>query len=107
MWMGFGWPARGPLEHRDTAFSSLVELSTRIREARMVISQVTAWSDPAAFQLRLLQDYLAGVRTPSDLKKPDWNATDLTFCASCVGNSERWACPGRIVTASCAVLNIV
>src|SRR5271168_4127816 len=31
VWLGFGWPARGPLEHGDTAFESLVELSTRIR----------------------------------------------------------------------------
>ena len=48
VWMGFGWPARGPLERKDNApfmgswlvssstpFTSLVELSTRIREARM------------------------------------------------------------------------
>jgi VWFA-related protein len=68
VWMGFGWPPRGPLEQRDTAFTSLVELSTRIREARMVICQVTPWSDPAVFNFDYT-NYLAGVRTLADLKK--------------------------------------
>ncbi len=69
VWMGFGWPgAHGLYEDKDTAFSSLVELSTRIREARMVISQVTARTEPAAFTfIDPYKDYLAGVRTPSGL----------------------------------------
>jgi VWFA-related protein len=67
VWMGFGWPARGPLEPRDTAFASLVELSTRIREARMVISQVTSWSYPISVSNFHCTDYVAGVRTPPDL----------------------------------------
>jgi VWFA-related protein len=83
VWMGFGWPARGPLERKDNApfmgswlvssstpFTSLVELSTRIREARMVISQVTAWTDPMVSDFDY-RHYLAGVRTLSDLKKPE------------------------------------
>jgi VWFA-related protein len=70
VWMGFGWPARGPLEHRDTAFESLVELSTRIREARLVISQVATWSDPQISNFDYT-DYVAGVRTLSDLEKSD------------------------------------
>jgi VWFA-related protein len=83
VWMGFGWPARGPLERRDNApfmgswlissstpFTSLVELSTRIREARMVISQVTAWADTVVPDFDYAH-YLAGVRTLSDLKKPE------------------------------------
>jgi VWFA-related protein len=70
VWMGVGWPARGPLEHRDAAFESLVELSTRIREARLVISQVTTWSDPQISNFDYM-DYLAGVRTSSDLEKSD------------------------------------
>jgi len=70
VWMGFGWPVRGPLEHRDTAFESLVELSTRIREARLVISQVTTWSDSQISNFDYT-DYLAGVRTLSDLEKSD------------------------------------
>jgi VWFA-related protein len=70
VWLGFGWLARGPLEHRDTAFESLVELSTRVREARLVISQVTTWSDPLIFNFDYT-NYLAGVRTLSDLKKSD------------------------------------
>jgi VWFA-related protein len=67
VWIGFGWPPRGPLEHRDTAFTSLVELSTRIREARMVICEVTPWSDPAVFNFDYT-NHLAGVRTLADLK---------------------------------------
>ena len=83
VWMGFGWPARGPLERRDNApsmgsgvissstpFTSLVELSTRIREARMVISQVTAWADPVVPGFDYTH-YLAGVRMLSDLQKPE------------------------------------
>ena len=72
VWMGFGWPgARGLHEDKDTAFSSLVELSTRIREARMVISEVTARTEPQAFTFNYLyKDYLAGVRTPLDLEEP-------------------------------------
>ena len=70
VWLGFGWPARGPREQRETAFESLVELSTRIREARLVISQVTTWSDPLIFNFDYT-DYLTGVRTLSDLKKSD------------------------------------
>ena len=83
VWMGFGWPARGPLERKDNApfigswlvssstpFTSLVELSTRIREARLVISQVTAWTDPMMPDFDYAH-YLAGVRTLSDLKKPE------------------------------------
>ena len=116
VWMGFGWPARGPIERNDNAplfgsrlissstpFTSLVELSTRIREARIVISQVTAWADPVFPNFDYTQ-YLAGVRTLSDLKKA--GRCTPTFRASCVGNSERWACPGRITRYSCAVLNI-
>ena len=68
VWMGFGWPTRGLWEHENTAFASAVELSTRIREARMVISQVTNWSDPADSDFDY-KDYLAGVRSPFDLKK--------------------------------------
>jgi VWFA-related protein len=83
VWMGFGWPPRGPLERRDNApfmgswlissstpFTSLVELSTRIREARMVISQVTAWADPVVSNFDYTH-YLSGVRSPSDLEKAE------------------------------------
>ncbi len=72
VWMGFGWPgARWHKQDKDTAFSSLVELSTRIREARMVISQVTARTDPAAFDFNYTyKDHLAGVRSPSELEDP-------------------------------------
>jgi hypothetical protein len=76
VWMGFGWPIiGGPKKGSDQDFSTLVELSTRIREARMVISEVTTWSDPLVFNTVFAgnfdyPDYLAGVRTPSDLEHP-------------------------------------
>jgi VWFA-related protein len=71
VWIGFGWPPiRGGAEPKDTAFSLLVELSTRIREARMVISEVTARSEPLAFDFKnTYKDYLAGARTPAEMEK--------------------------------------
>ncbi len=85
--MGFGWlPVHGPESYKDAAFPWVVELSTRIREARMVISEVTARIEPATdrtepFTSRTrseptasdfkdsYKDYLAGVRTLSELEK--------------------------------------
>jgi VWFA-related protein len=80
VWMGFGWlPVDGPKEYKDGAFSSMVELSTRIREARMVISEVTVRTqpegrhvagEPTALDFKdSYKDYLAGVRTPSELEE--------------------------------------
>jgi VWFA-related protein len=66
VWLGFGWPARVPLEHGYAAFESLVELSARIREARLVISQI--WPDPLIFDSDDA-GHLAAVRTPSELKE--------------------------------------
>jgi VWFA-related protein len=79
LWMGFGWLAvHGPEAYKDAAFSWMVELSTRIREARMVISEVTVRTQPkdreAKGEPRALdfkdsyQDYLAGVRAPEELE---------------------------------------
>jgi VWFA-related protein len=86
LWLGFGWLAvHGPEQYKDAAFPSMVELSTRIREARMVISEVTAraepftartepfttrtWTEPMASEFKdSYKDYLAGVRTPSELE---------------------------------------
>ena len=71
LWMGFGWlPVHGPESYKDAAFPWLVELSTRIREARMVISEVTARTEPTASDFKdAYKDYLAGVRTPSELEE--------------------------------------
>jgi VWFA-related protein len=66
VWLGFGWPARGPLQHSDAAFGLLVELSTRIREARLVISQI--WPDPLTFNHDDTGS-LAAVRTSPELKE--------------------------------------
>ena len=109
LWMGFGWLAvHGPEQYKDAAFPWLVELSTRIREARMVISEVTARAEPIEaepFTARTrteptaldfkdtYKDYLAGVRTPSELEERGFGSV-LTFCASGIGHSERWPCCG-------------
>jgi VWFA-related protein len=80
LWMGFGWLAvHGPEEYKDAAFPWLVELSTRIREARMVISEITARIEPVTARTRTeptasdfkdtYKDYLAGVRAPSELEE--------------------------------------
>ena len=87
LWMGFGWLAvRWEVQYKDAAFPWLVELSTRIREARMVISEViartepiTARSEPFTARTRTeptasefkdaYKDYLAGGRTPSGLEE--------------------------------------
>jgi VWFA-related protein len=72
LWMGPGWPTvPAPQEHQSEIFPYLVELSTRIREARMVVSEVTARTEPNASSFQdNYQDYLAGVRTPAELEKP-------------------------------------
>jgi VWFA-related protein len=87
LWMGFGWLAvHGSEQYKDAAFPWLVELSTRIREARMVISQVTVRTEPFTARTEpytartrteptasdfkdTYKDYLAGVRTPSELEE--------------------------------------
>jgi VWFA-related protein len=83
LWIGFGWLAihgnqRYKEHYKDDAFPWLVELSTRIREARMVISEVTVRTqpdgsvvrrEPSAYEFKnSYKDYLAGVRTPSELE---------------------------------------
>ena len=70
LWMGFGWPVvRAREEHKGSSFSSLVELSTRIREARMVISEVTVRTEPQAFDFKdTYKDDLAGVNASSNLE---------------------------------------
>ncbi len=68
VWMGFGWPVNlGAQEHRDNDFYTLVELSTRIREARVVICQVTDWPDPQEFNFAYT-NYLSGIRSVSELE---------------------------------------
>ena len=85
LWMGFGWLAvDARSRYKDLAFPWLVELSTRLREARVVVSEVTARTEPVtattepftsrthgeltipAFK-EAYRKYLAGVRTQSAL----------------------------------------
>ena len=46
VWVGYGWSIRGKLNASSGPFPVLVELSTRVREARMVIYDITPWPDP-------------------------------------------------------------
>ena len=69
VWMGFGWPVNlGSQPNRNNDFYLLVELSTRIREARMVICQVTDWPDPQEFNFAYT-NYLSGIRSVSELER--------------------------------------
>jgi VWFA-related protein len=92
LWPGFGWlkvDARS--QYKDAAFSWLVELSTRIREARMVISEVTVRTQPLTPRMEprtsrtrteltieefqnVYTHYLAGVRTQSELAEQGFGA---------------------------------
>lgn len=86
LWMGFGWlKVDRTSQYKDRAFPWLVELSTRLHEARVVISEVTARSEPvtpnterdtrthteptmSAF-IDAYKNYLSEVRTPSELEE--------------------------------------
>jgi hypothetical protein len=46
LWIGDGWSVLGKLDAKGGVFPVLVELSARIREARMVIYDITPWPDP-------------------------------------------------------------
>jgi VWFA-related protein len=69
IWIGEGWSISGTLEAKGGAFPILVELSTCIREARMVIYDISPWPDPELVARIPPIDYrlfLSGVRSPSD-----------------------------------------
>ncbi len=94
VWMGFGWPVNlGAQPNRDNDFYSLVELSTRIREARIVICQVTDWPDPQELQLRLYElsgRYSLGVGAGEFGHHPPVRS----FCAAGISDSKRRTHPG-------------
>jgi VWFA-related protein len=69
IWIGYGWSLVGELDAKP--FPVLVELSTRIRKARMVIYDITPWPDPEIpVQDRIpaidYHRFLSGVRSASD-----------------------------------------
>ena len=71
LWMGIGWPSVSDWgDHKDSAFSYLVELSTRIRDARMVIDQISTWDSSRRLDFTdEYREFLPGVRAPSELNK--------------------------------------
>ena len=66
LWIGPGWPVNGYISSHNDPFPLLVELLSRIREARMVIYQVYPWpeSDNRGFAYQV---YTSGVRSSSEL----------------------------------------
>lgn len=74
LWMGYGWPFdTGHFNRLETAFESLVELSTRLREARVVICQIPPPADPRSVSPHVFNfdypNYVAGVHSVSELLK--------------------------------------
>jgi VWFA-related protein len=76
LWFGPGWPNdAGKFRTTDMAFDALVELSTRIREARLAICQINVPVDlglgnvAEAVQTFDYKNYVAGVRSLEELKK--------------------------------------
>ena len=70
MWIGRGWTVSGVAQkHRQEDFELLVELSTRVREARMVIDEISDWP----VLNFAYTNYLAGIRSVVELEK----STDL------------------------------
>jgi len=71
IWIGYGWSVLGRLDAKGGPFPVIVELSTRIREARMVIYDITPWPDPEIPVHNKIptidyRRFLSGVRLPSD-----------------------------------------
>jgi VWFA-related protein len=74
LWVGYGWPLdTGYFHNVETAFESLVELSTRLQEARVVICQIPPPVDPSKVSPQVFNfdypSYVAGVHSLSELKK--------------------------------------
>jgi hypothetical protein len=77
LWVGYGWSIRGELNSSGGPFPILVELSTRIREARMVIYDISPWPDPEIpvhdkIPTIDYRQFLPGVRSSADpgLQRP-------------------------------------
>jgi VWFA-related protein len=73
IWVGPGWPMlnRGELGYYSDKdqrryFDSIVELSTRLREARMVVYSVAPSTNADTTSSIRYQDYLKGVKSPRD-----------------------------------------
>lgn len=79
VWMGFGWPAtfdRKGEKKRD--FYNLVELLTRLREARIALCQIAFGPDPDVQGREYTRDMPAG-RSTSDLLNPPWHVVGFDY----------------------------
>jgi VWFA-related protein len=68
IWMGIGWPA-SMQKSVELAVNAPAELSTRIREARMVVFQVTVWPDSLVPNFDYW-NYLEGVESVLNMQNP-------------------------------------
>jgi len=67
VWIGYGWPV--PLFSQTHNFDEITEFSTRLREARITLYRVNAWSDPKINNNNHPYDYrnyLEGVQAEKD-----------------------------------------
>jgi VWFA-related protein len=62
VWIGPGWPVKGG----DIAFDDAMELSTRLREARITLDNVNVWPNPD--QSFNYHDYLEAPRSQKDMQ---------------------------------------
>lgn len=62
MWIGPGWPVRGG----DIGFDEATELSTRLREARITLDNISLWPNPD--QSLNYRDYLEAPRSQRDMQ---------------------------------------
>jgi hypothetical protein len=99
IWIGYGWSILGELHASGGPFPVLVELSTRIREARMVIYDINPWPDPEIPVHDKIPEidyhhFLRGVRSSADhaLQLP---VPHFALRSSGVGAAERRPCSRR------------
>jgi VWFA-related protein len=70
VWLGYGWPAlMGRTTGKEDDFYRLVEVLTRLREARLAVFQIPVWHDPQIHQFKYT-NYVEGIRSLSDLENP-------------------------------------
>ena len=65
-WVGPGWPTE---QGGHYSFEEIVELSTRLREARLSLFSVTAWAYP--HREFTFEEYLRGVKSEKDARTGD------------------------------------
>jgi VWFA-related protein len=66
VWIGPGWPV---LQGGENGFDEFTELSTRLREARITVDNITAWPNPESISgLFNYRDFLDPPRSPKTMQ---------------------------------------